>query len=227
MARLLIIAAAGMGTRLGRDEPKALVLLAGRPLVSWTLDATGSVPFAQRRVAVPPGRENRFEAAIGGRAGIVAGGESRAASVRRAFESLNAEPGDLVCIHDAARPFITSAEVLSVIDAAEPTGAAIAAVPVVDTLKKVEGNRIVATVDREGLFAAATPQVFRAELLIRAFADAPDATDEAALVEGLGVTVAVVPVSRLAFKVTTPEDLEMAEALVRSRKPEERKRKAK
>ena len=147
--------------------------------------------------------------------------------MRRAFESLNAEPGDLVCIHDAARPFVSSAEVLSVIEAAEPTGAAIAAVPVVDTLKRVEEGRIVATVDRNGLFAAATPQVFRAELLGRAFADVREVTDEASLVEELGITVAVVAVSRLAFKVTTPEDLEMAEALVRSRKPEERKRKGK
>ena len=227
MARLLIIAAAGMGSRLGRDEPKALVLLAGRPLVSWTLDAIAAVPFARRRVAVPPGRENRFEAAIGGRAGIVAGGESRAVSVRRAFESLDAEPADLVCVHDAARPFVTSAEVLSVIEAAEGTGAAIAATPVVDTLKRVDGTRVVGTVDREGLFAAATPQVFRADLLARAFEAAWDATDEAALVEGLGVAVSVVAVSRLAFKVTTPEDLEMAEALVRSRRPDERKRKSK
>jgi len=227
MARLLIIAAAGMGSRLGRDEPKALVLLAGRPLIAWTLDAIGAVPFARRRVAVPPGRENRFEAAIGGRAGIVAGGDSRAASVRRAFESLDAEPGDLVCVHDAARPFVTSAEVLFVMEAAESTGAAIAATPVVDSLKRVDGNRIVATVDREGLFAAATPQVFRADLLVRAFAAEEDATDEAALVEALGVTVAVVPVSRLAFKVTTPEDLEMAQALVRIRNPEDRKRRPK
>ena len=227
MARLLIIAAAGMGSRLGRDEPKALVLLAGRPLIAWTLDAIGAVPFARRRVAVPPGRENRFEAAIGGRAGIVAGGESRAVSVRRAFESLDAEPGDLVCVHDAARPFVTSAEVLFVMEAAESTGAAIAATPVVDSLKRVDGNRIVATVDREGLFAAATPQVFRADLLVRAFAAEEDATDEAALVEALGVTVAVVPVSRLAFKVTTPEDLEMAQALVRIRNPEDRKRRPK
>ena len=229
MARLLIIAAAGMGSRLGRDEPKALVLLAGRPLISWTLDAIGAVPFARRRVAVPPGRENRFEAAIGGRAGIVAGGDTRAASVRRAFESQDAEPADLVCVHDAARPFVTSAETLSVLEAAERTGAAIAATPVVDTLKRVEGNRVVSTVDRDGLFAAATPQVFRADLLARAFAagDATDATDEAALVEGLGVTVAVVPVSRLGFKVTTPEDLEMAEALIRSRETKNGKRKSK
>lgn len=226
---LLIIAAAGQGTRLGRSEPKALVPLLGRPLVSWTLDALSGIPFASRRVAVPPGRENRFEAAIGGSAGIVAGGDTRSASVRRAFESLNAAPADLVCVHDAARPFVTAAETRAVLDAAEKTGAAIAATPVVDTLKRVEGSRIVSMVDREGLFAAATPQVFRADLLARAFAtaeDDTDATDEAALVEVLGVTIAVVPVSRLSFKVTTPEDLEMAEALIRSRTPEIRKRKA-
>jgi 2-C-methyl-D-erythritol 4-phosphate cytidylyltransferase len=132
-----------------------------------------------------------------------------------------------VCVHDAARPFVTSAETLSVLEAAQRTGAAIAATLVVDTLKRVEAERVVATVDREGLFAAATPQVFRADLLARAFEAAEDATDEAVLVEKLGVTVVVVPVSRLAFKVTTPEDLEMAEALIRSRTPETGKRKAK
>ena len=145
--------------------------------------------------------------------------------MRRAFESLDAGPTDLVCIHDAARPFVTTAEILAVMEAAESTGAAIGATPIVDTLKRVEGQRVTATVDREGLFAAATPQAFRADLLARAFASGEDATDEAALVEGLGVNVAVVAVSRLSFKVTTPEDLELAEALVRSRKPEERKRK--
>jgi 2-C-methyl-D-erythritol 4-phosphate cytidylyltransferase len=229
LANLLIIAAAGTGSRLGREEPKALVPLLGRPLISWTLDALVAIPFASRRVAVPPGRENRFEAAIGGRAGIVAGGDTRAASVRRAFESLNADPTDFVCVHDAARPFVTFAETISVLAAAEITGAAIAATPVVDTLKRVEGSRILSTVGRTGLFAAATPQVFRADLLARAFAaagDARDATDESALVEGVGVAVAVVPVSRLSFKVTTPEDLELAEALIRSRTPPSGKRKA-
>jgi 2-C-methyl-D-erythritol 4-phosphate cytidylyltransferase len=227
VANLLIVAAAGMGNRLGRREPKALVPILDRPLICWTLDALATVPFARRRVAVPPGRENRFEAAIGGSAGIVAGGDTRAGSVRRAFQSLNAAPADLVCVHDAARLFVTADETRSVIDAAEKTGAAIAAIPVVDTLKRVDGGRIVSTVDREGLFAAATPQVFRAELLERAFAGGNDATDEAMLVEGIGVAVAVVPVSRLSFKVTTPEDLVMAEALIRSRQPETGKRKTK
>jgi 2-C-methyl-D-erythritol 4-phosphate cytidylyltransferase len=227
VANLLIIAAAGMGNRLGRSEPKALVPLLGRPLISWTLDALAGLSFDSRRVAVPPGRENRFEAAIGGSAGIVTGGGTRSESVRRAFESLDARPEDLVCVHDAARPFVTADETRSVLEAAGKTGAAIAATPVVDTLKRVEGDRIVATVDREGLFAAATPQVFRADLLTRAFATMAEATDEAALVEGLGAMVSIVPVSRLAFKVTTPQDLEMAEALLRSRNPEPGKRKPK
>jgi 2-C-methyl-D-erythritol 4-phosphate cytidylyltransferase len=122
---------------------------------------------------------------------------------------------------------VTAAETVSVLEAAERTGAAIAATPVVDTLKKVEGDRIVSTVPRGGLFAAATPQVFRADLLARALAEGDEETDEAALVEALRVAVSIVPVSRLGFKITTPEDLEIAEALIRSREPKARKEKSK
>jgi 2-C-methyl-D-erythritol 4-phosphate cytidylyltransferase len=217
MARLLIVAAAGMGSRLGRDEPKALVTVAGRSLLSRTLDAIATIPFARAVVTAPPGRERDFEAAVEGRARIVSGGDARAASVRRAFESLGAQPTDLVCIHDAARPLVSAAEVLSVLEAAERTGAAIAATPLVDTVKQVEYDRVVATLDRRSLFAAATPQVFRAELLARALASGREATDEASLIEAMGLPVSVVAVSRLAFKITTSDDLEMAEAIVRSR----------
>jgi 2-C-methyl-D-erythritol 4-phosphate cytidylyltransferase len=217
MARLLIVAAAGIGSRLGRDEPKALVPLAGRPLISRTLDAIAAVPFARAVVAAPPGREGDFEAAVEGRARIVPGGHTRAASVRQAFERLGAEPADLVCIHDAARPLVTAAEVLSVLEAAGRTGAAIAATPLVDTVKQVEGDRVVATLDRQCLFAAGTPQVFRAELLGRALQSGREATDEAALFEAMGFPVAVVTVSRLGFKITTPEDFEMAQAVLLGR----------
>jgi 2-C-methyl-D-erythritol 4-phosphate cytidylyltransferase len=110
--------------------------------------------------------------------------------------------------------------VLSVLDAGERTGAAIAATPIADTVKQVDDDRVVSTLDRRCLFAAGTPQVFRAELLARALADGREATDEAVLVERLGVAVTVVPVSRLGFKVTTPEDLEIAEALLQSRETE-------
>jgi 2-C-methyl-D-erythritol 4-phosphate cytidylyltransferase len=88
---------------------------------------------------------------------------------------------------------------------------------VVDTVKRTSAGRIVETVDRDGLFGAATPQAFRAEILRRAIGSGGDATDEAALCERLGIPVAVVPVSRLSFKITTPEDLELAEAILARR----------
>ena len=215
---LLIVAAAGTGNRLGRKEPKAIVPLAGRPLICWTLETFSAIPFARAVVAAPPGCESELDAVVAGRAQVVAGGETRAASVRLAFDALHPNPSDLVCVHDAARPLVTAAEARSVLEAAERAGAAIAATPLVDTVKQVEDGRIVSTLDRRRLFAAGTPQVFRAELLARALVSGREATDEAALLEALGVPVAVVSVSRLGFKITTPEDLEMAAALLRSRK---------
>lgn len=220
MTSFLIVASAGAGVRLGRNEPKALVPLGGRPLLLWTLQSLSSIPFARTVVAAPPGRVKDFETLVQGRCEVVAGGETRAASVRRAFERLGPGPEDLVCIHDAARPLVTAHEAAEVLGAAERLGAAIAVTPVVDTVKRVKGGRIVATVDRDGLFAAGTPQVFRAALLARALGAGKEATDEAALCESLGIPVAAVPVSRLGFKITTPEDLEIAKAVLSSRKTE-------
>lgn len=217
MASVLIVAAAGMGVRLGRQEPKALVPLYGRPMLSWALDALASLPFESIVVAAPADRIADFEALVRGRGQVVAGGPTRAESVRRAFERAGALPRDVVCIHDAARPLVTARETQDVIAAAERTGAAIAATPIADTVKRVLGERIVATVDRNGLWAAGTPQAFRADLLRQALASGREATDEASLCEELGIAVSVVPVSRLGFKITAPDDLEMAEALLRAR----------
>jgi len=217
MASVLIVAAAGTGVRLGHQEPKALVSLVGRPMLSWVLDSLSGLPFDTIVVTAPPDRLADFEALVRGRGRVVAGGETRAASVRRGFERAGALPRDVVCIHDAARPLVSPADVREVIAAAERTGAAIAASPIVDTVKRVEDHRIVATVDRNGLWAAGTPQAFRADLLRLAFASGKEATDEAALCEAAGIPVTIVPVSRAGFKITGPEDLELAEALVRSR----------
>lgn len=217
MASLLIVPAAGVGRRLGRDEPKALVPLLGRPLLSWTLEALSPIPFARIVVAAPRERRSEIEKLVRGRAEVIGGGETRSASVRRAFEALGAAPRDLVCVHDAARPLVTAEEAARVLAAAEEDGAAIAAVPAVDTIKEVEGGFVRATLDRRRLHWAATPQAFRADLLGRALASGRDATDEASLCEEIGVPVAVVEVSRLSFKITTPEDLELAEAILRSR----------
>jgi 2-C-methyl-D-erythritol 4-phosphate cytidylyltransferase len=217
VAALLILPAAGIGRRLGRAEPKALVPLLGRPLLAWTLDALSTVSFARIVVAAPPGWTADFEKVVRGRAAVVGGGATRAASVRRGFEALGADGTDLICIHDAVRPLITPDEARSVLARAENTGAATAATPIVDTVKRVESERVVATIEREGLYAAGTPQAFRADLLRRAFDTGKEATDEAGLLELLGVPVAIVPVSRWNLKITTPEDLELAEALLRTK----------
>lgn len=217
MSYVLIVPAAGTGRRLGRSEPKALAPLAGRPMIGWTLDALRGIPFARAVVAVPPGRESEFEAVVDGRASVIAGGETRASSVRLALRHLDPDERDLVCIHDAARPLVSAAETRAVIEAAGREGAAIAATPIADTVKRVEAGYVVETADRSALVAAGTPQVFRADLLLRALSAGEEATDEASLLERLGIPVAIVEISRLGFKVTTPEDLEMAEALLRSR----------
>ena len=217
MATFLLLPAAGSGSRLQGSVPKALVPILGHSILSWTLEAFSEIPFDRIVVAAPPERVADFERLLRNRAAVVPGGASRAASVRNGFHALGAFPEDLICIHDAARPLITADEARRVLEAAWMHGAATAATPIVDTVKRVEGERIVATIDREGLYAAGTPQAFRADLLARAFETGREATDEAGLLELVGVPVTAVPVSRWNLKVTTPEDLELAEALLKRR----------
>jgi 2-C-methyl-D-erythritol 4-phosphate cytidylyltransferase len=217
MAALLLVVAAGGGTRLGRSEPKALVPLAGRPMLAWTLESLAGVAFARSVVTAPPGRIEECARVAGDGFRVVPGGETRAASVRRGVDALAPRDGDIVCIHDAARPFPAVAEVLAVLEAAEKTGAAIAVLAIVDTVKRVGGGRVLGTLDRSELAGAATPQAFRGSVLRRALASGLEATDEAGLCEALALPVAAVPVSRLAFKITTPEDLGLAEAVIAAR----------
>jgi 2-C-methyl-D-erythritol 4-phosphate cytidylyltransferase len=217
MATFLVIPAAGAGTRLLHDGPKALVPILGHSILSWTLEAFADQTFDRAVIAAPADRMRDFERVVNGRAALVAGGATRSASVRAAFQALGARGADVVCIHDAVRPLIAAEEIGRVLEAARATGAATAATPIVDTVKRVESERIVATIDREGLYAAGTPQAFRADLLARAFETGREATDEAGLLEILGVPVRAVPVSRWNIKITTPEDLELVEALLRRR----------
>lgn len=217
MARLLLIVAAGSGTRLGRKLPKALVAVAGRSLLEWTLDSAAGVAFDRVVVAAPPERLEEAARLAAGRATVVAGGETRSASVRLGVGALSPSDSDVVAVHDAARPLVSSAEIAAVLDAAERGGAAAAVTAAVDTIKRVSEASRVETLDRREIFAAATPQAFRWPLLRRAL-EQGDATDEAALCERLGIPVALVPVSRLSFKVTTPADLELAEAILRHRR---------
>lgn len=208
-----LIVAAGSGERLGADRPKALVELAGRPLVQWSIDALSDVPaIEQLVVALPAGTP-----APGG-VSAVEGGESRSESVLRA---LRATEGDPVLVHDAARPLVTARLAERVISTLENSRAdgAIAAMPVTDTVKRVgEDGAVTETLARNELWAVQTPQVFRRAALERAL-DVPAgelarATDDAWLVEKAGGTVVVVRASEDNIKVTVPVDLRIAELLL-------------
>jgi 2-C-methyl-D-erythritol 4-phosphate cytidylyltransferase len=148
---------------------------------------------------------------------LVAGGAERTDSVRNALASV-ADEADYVCVHDAVRPCVSSLWINAVFAAAEKSGAAILAYPVHGTLKKVDRkDRIAQTVERSGLWEAQTPQVFRKDLLVRAYAQAAGpATDDAALVEALGETVTVVRGDPRNVKITTRRDLTLAAAVVDS-----------
>jgi 2-C-methyl-D-erythritol 4-phosphate cytidylyltransferase len=238
-----IIVAAGSGTRLGFDVPKAFVELHGRSLLWYSLRTIAAVAAIEEAViTVPPAMEAQARAQVrqAREAGleipvkITEGGAARQDSVRIALGLTSAE-AELVIVHDAARPFATPAMFAAALEAAERVGGAIVATPVADTLKRVgqsvgqgvdQDRAIVATVARANLWQAQTPQAFRRELLVRAHECAvlerPDrddqtvATDDAALIERLGATVAVVDGSSLNFKITTAEDLRLAELLARS-----------
>ena len=214
MRRILLIAGAGSGVRLGREMPKALVPLRGAPILDWALRAFAPLALDLTVVTAPEAHLAEFERIAGPRARVVPGGATRSDSVRAGFLAAGAADGDVVAVHDAARPFIRATEADAVFAAAERTGAAIAAIPIVDTVKLVADGRVVRTVDRDGLFGAATPQGFRAEVLRLALEAGRGGTDESVLCEDLGIPVAVVPVSRFAFKITTAEDLELADGML-------------
>jgi 2-C-methyl-D-erythritol 4-phosphate cytidylyltransferase/2-C-methyl-D-erythritol 2,4-cyclodiphosphate synthase len=221
-----IIAAGGRGVRLGADRPKQFLALAGRSILDLSIDAlVASDRIDEIVVAVPPDHLAATAAAWAGGAGkpltFVAGGARRQDSVGNAFAKTSAGAG-IIVIHDAARPFVTADVIARTIDAAVAHGAAIAAMPVRDTVKQAGASvadgswPITATIPRDSIFLAQTPQAFRREVLARALeaGHAIDATDEAMLVERLGLPVQIIEGEAGNIKVTTPEDL--AEARRRS-----------
>ncbi|MDQ1741533.1 MAG: 2-C-methyl-D-erythritol 4-phosphate cytidylyltransferase [Pseudonocardiales bacterium] len=210
-----LLVAAGSGERLGADRPKAFVVLAGRPMLEWSVLAMRAAGIEEIVVALPPGCE-----APSGCVGV-AGGASRSASVRNALRAARADPQ--VVVHDAARPLVTPAHFLDTLAALEDADAALAAARMADTVKEAGEDRCVtATLVRSRLWAIQTPQAFRREALERALAADDDtlalATDDAWLVERNGRTVRVVDSSPENFKVTTPHDLRVAELLLGERR---------
>jgi 2-C-methyl-D-erythritol 4-phosphate cytidylyltransferase len=214
-----IVAAAGSGLRLGADVPKALVPLAGRPLVCWAVAALRAGGVAEIVVAVPTADWAAFAAVLPG-VQLVDGGASRTSSVRAALAA--AGPGaDAVLVHDAARP-LTPPDVVRRVLAALASGhpAVVPVLPVVDTTVVVEEGGVVAeSLPRAMLRRVQTPQGFDRRTLAGAYAGlAPDAelTDDAAVVRAAGVPVVTVAGDERAAKVTVAHDLAMAELQVRA-----------
>ena len=220
-----IVPAAGRGSRIGFATPKTFIDLGGVPLLARTLAAlAGCRGLALIQPVLPRTHVAAFASRIlaRNRWGIcrpaVAGGRERQDSVAAGLRALPDEI-EYVLIHDGARPLVTAALAAKVLAAARRHGAALAAIPVQDTVKRVSPDLFLdGTVDRRALWLAQTPQAFHVSLLREAHARAREAgleaTDDAALVEALGHPVRVVPGSRLNFKITTREDLALARALV-------------
>jgi 2-C-methyl-D-erythritol 4-phosphate cytidylyltransferase len=221
-----IIVAAGSGVRLGSNVPKTFVKIAGRTMLSYSLATVRQINSIEELViTVPQGFENaaRAEVAAAGLSipvKITVGGIERQDSVRIALELTSAE-SDLVIVHDAARPLATPEIFDACLSAASRAGAAIAAIPVSDTLKRVADSAITATIARAGLWQAQTPQAFRRAVLVaahqRAVREKIAATDDADLVERAGARVEVVEASTTNIKITTPSDLAIVEALIAAR----------
>lgn len=219
-----IVVAAGSGSRLGADLPKALVELDGVPLVRRSVDALVRGGAGRIVVTVPEGGPEAFEAALDGVAVpvvLVVGGQRRQDSVGRGLSALGELPGDaIVLIHDAARPLVPAAVVHDVIAAvAGGAAAAIPALPVVDSIRALDGGSST-VVDRSNLRAVQTPQGFRLDIVAQAHHHleerALEVTDDASACQLLGHQVTLVPGHRYAFKITEPIDLILAAAIAES-----------
>ena len=216
-----IVVAAGSGVRLGGEVPKAVRPLAGRPLVSWSVAALAAGGVTEVVVVVGDGLQDVFaealtDAPIPWR--LVVGGATRQESVARGIAALPA--GEIVLVHDAARPLVPAGVVRGVVEAVRSGApAVIPVVPMSDTIRQV-GDAGSVVVDRSGLRAVQTPQGFARDVLVSAHAAAAgsDYTDDAAVCEASGYEVVLVPGSREALKITAPYDLAVAEAIVAGRR---------
>ncbi|MFZ5572605.1 MAG: 2-C-methyl-D-erythritol 4-phosphate cytidylyltransferase [Thermodesulfobacteriota bacterium] len=225
-----IIVAGGSGLRMGREIRKQYLPVAGIPIVAHTLRAFCGCGFFQQVVLVVPASDFDFC-----RTNIIpfgqppvpillaVGGGNRQDSVFAGLAALPRKNG-VVVIHDAVRPFVRRAEISACIDGARKNGACILGLPVVETLKQAPAGIIRRTIDRNGIWMAQTPQAFQYDLIQKAHEAAKqegfEGTDDASLLERLGHPVHIIPGSRVNIKITTPEDLTLAEVLFPAFRPE-------
>lgn len=225
-----LVAAAGVGRRMKSSRPKTLLEIEGRPVLSWTLEAFQRHPLIDEIVLVfQPGllkegralvRRHRFTKVKS----IVAGGATRQVSVKNGLAAVDPR-ASLVAIHDGARPCVDPDSINRVLAAAERCGAAILGVPAKSTIKSVDlRGRVTKTLRRDGLWEIQTPQVFSRSLIDQAYRQkgSSPVSDDAALVERLGCAVRVVEGSYFNIKVTTPEDMVLAAAILGARRPKGR-----
>jgi 2-C-methyl-D-erythritol 4-phosphate cytidylyltransferase len=209
----VIIVAGGSGKRMGR--PKQMLPINGKPVLERSIEAFLKIPQVGQIVVVTG--EDIFKKISKHYKNLThaLAGETRLQSVINGVNALNPK-FELVAVHDGARPLVSPKDIKAGLASAAINKAAVLAVPVKDTIKKVSGGKITETLDRSVLYAAQTPQCYRAEILKKAlnkYSDLKDATDESQLVEKLGVKVAVVVSDYKNIKITTPEDIIIAEAL--------------
>jgi len=222
---IALIVAGGSGSRMQSDRPKQYLELQGVPVVVRTLRVFDDSALIDRIVLVVPGDDLAYcrdelivLAELTKPVELVAGGRTRQRSVFNGLQAMAAAENDLVAIHDAVRPLLQASELAACIETAAETGACILALRAFDTLKKAgTDGRISATLDRESIWLAQTPQVFRYGKIhaahVRAKKAGIEATDDAALLEVTGQRVSLVPGSQQNIKITTPEDLALAAAI--------------
>lgn len=229
MEYTVVLPAAGSGTRMKADKNKLLLELVGKPVFIHTLEvfqkdpACQSIWLAVKKEEQPIMESYVREFGLTKVAGYAIGGRERQDSVRACLEAI--PPCELVLVHDAARPFIERRVITQLAETAEAHGAAIAGVRVKDTIKKAHSGIVAETVDREALWIIQTPQAFRYPLLLEAAksaeADRFLGTDEAMLIERLGLPVRIVESTYENVKMTTPDDLVYGKAILESRQQEE------
>ena len=223
-----ILVGGGRGVRFGGDRPKQFLELNGTPIIVHTLRQFELSRQIDQVVVVLPAPEINFFQSLGDKfdlkkiSRVVAGGETRAQSVKSGLAAI--EQAEVVAVHDAVRPLVTHDEIDRVVVAAAESGAAILVAAVSETIKEVKDNRVARTVARADLRRALTPQSFHFDILKRAYeqldqleSSGVEVTDDSFLVERLGVAVTLVEGNARNIKITTPEDLAMAEALLHRR----------
>ncbi|MBU1027246.1 MAG: 2-C-methyl-D-erythritol 4-phosphate cytidylyltransferase [Candidatus Margulisbacteria bacterium] len=220
MKTVAIITAAGFGKRMG--QPKQFIELAGKSILERTLSVfdncklIDSIILVVNQEDVERAKKFKFEKLEQ----VVAGGKERQDSVSNGLKVL-AKEVEIVVIHDGARPFVTLEIIENSVRETEKAGAVVVGVPVKDTIKEVgelSGSRVAGTLDRQKLWAAQTPQVFKKDIILQAYSDGAtrcQVTDDAMLVEKLGVPVKMVMGSYRNIKITTPEDLLIARAFLK------------